>query len=378
MARAKKSSKTDRLPKGTISTQAVIQSLNEEQPQTETAATSKPKRKRAAKPSTKKAVAQKPAPPKPSSKKRTSRPKVLVTGISGNLGRLLAKRLHRIAEVHGVDMRPFRGLPKDVVVHHIDIRKKRCEDLFRNHNFQAVYHLGMHHNPRKFGEEHQNFNVMGTTKILDYCQRYQVPKMILLSSANIYGPHPNNPVFLTEDAPLLAGHKFPHIRDLIELDMLGQSFFWKHSEIESVILRPVHVVGPNMRNGITNYLRMDMIPRLLGFDPVLQIIHEEDVVEALVLAMKPGVKGIYNIIGPTGAPLSSIIKTLGKRSISIPHPLVKYLMAKLWDFKLSDFPAPEVDYARFICNVDGSRAKRDMDFSPRYSMKETLMALRGK
>jgi len=304
------------------------------------------------------------------------RPRVLVTGISGRMGRLLTQRLHRIAEVHGVDRRPFIGCPKDVVMHHLDIRKKRCEDLFRHNRYDAVYHLAVLHDPRRSSEEHHSFNVRGTMKILEYVQRYSVPKVVLLSSAAIYGPHPNNPQFLTEDSPLLAGQRFPQIRDLIELDMLAQSFFWKHAEIETVILRPVHIVGPNMRNAFTNYLRMRRPYKLMGFDPLIQIIHEADAVEALILAMRPGVRGIFNVAGGTAAPLSVIFKELGRKPFSLPHPLAKFIIAKLFEFNLSDFPAPEIDYTRFICIVDGSRAESLLGYHPKYSLRETLASLK--
>lgn len=344
---------------------------------TATRKTKKPA-KRATKANTdKKAVRKKTAKKKTVKKvvKKSDKPRVLITGISGRLGKMLARKLHRIAEVHGVDQRPFVGCPKDIVVHNLDIRKKRCENLFRNGNYQAVYHLGVMHNPRQSVTEHHSFNVTGTMKILDYCHKYNVPKVILLSSATIYGPHPNNHVYLTEDAPLLAGQSFPQIRDLIELDMLGQSFFWKNSEIETVILRPVQIVGPNISNAFTNYLRLKTIPVLLGFDPMTQIIHQNDMVQALVLAMQPGVKGIFNLTGTSAAPLSEMIKVMGKRSYGVPHPVAKFIMKRLWQLKLSDFPAPEVDYARFICTVDGSRAEKIMGFKPKYSMKETILSL---
>jgi UDP-glucose 4-epimerase len=51
---------------------------------------------------------------------------------------------------------------------------------------------------------------------------------VVLSSANVYGPRPDNPQFLTEEAPLLGSQDFSDIRDLIEVDMLAQSFFWRN------------------------------------------------------------------------------------------------------------------------------------------------------
>ena len=73
---------------------------------------------------------------------------VLVTGISGNLGRALAKLLHTETRVVGLDRRPFPGKPKDIAHHQLDIRKARVEDVFRRHRPEALIHLGIMHDPR--------------------------------------------------------------------------------------------------------------------------------------------------------------------------------------------------------------------------------------
>ncbi|MEI2638385.1 MAG: NAD-dependent epimerase/dehydratase family protein [Microthrixaceae bacterium] len=91
----------------------------------------------------------------------------------------------------------------------------------------AVVHLGIMHDPRASAADHHTWNVAGFQRLLEYVAQYDVPKLVVLSSANVYGPRPENPQFLTEDAPLLGGASFSEIRDLIEVDMLAQSFFWK-------------------------------------------------------------------------------------------------------------------------------------------------------
>src|SRR5437879_5564684 len=82
-------------------------------------------------------------------------------------------------------------------------------------------------------------------------------------------------------AQLMASQEFPAIRDLIEVDMMASSFFWKTPSIETVILRPVHILG-SVHNAPSNFLRLKYVPTLLGFDPMIQVIHELDVVEAIV------------------------------------------------------------------------------------------------
>ncbi len=137
------------------------------------------------------------------------RPAVVVTGISGNLGRTVAKLLHkREQRIIGIDRRPFVGRPKDLEMHQLDLRKKKAEDIFRKNEISAVIHMGIMHDPRMSEEEHHSFNVVGTTRLLEYCARYGVPKVVVLSSANVYGHSPDNSIFLPEDAPLMAASRF--------------------------------------------------------------------------------------------------------------------------------------------------------------------------
>ena len=299
---------------------------------------------------------------------------VLVTGACGRLGKRVIRVLHRERRVIGVDRRPFPDKPKDVVHEQLDIRRKKLKDLFRSDRIEAVIHLGVMHDPRASAAEHHSWNVAGFQKLLEYVGHYNVPKLVVLSSANVYGPQPDNAQFLGEDAPLLGGARFSEIRDLIEVDMLAQGFFWKHATTETVILRPVHIVG-EVHNAASNFLRLPTIPTLLGFDPMVQLVHESDVVRAMHAALRPGKRGIYNIAGAEAAPLSRIVKTLGRPSIPIPYTLGKAIMKRLWAFRLTNFPAPELDHIRFVCMVDDKKARTELGYKPETSFEDTVRSV---
>jgi UDP-glucose 4-epimerase len=306
----------------------------------------------------------------------TRKRKIVVTGISGRLGRLVAQHLHRDASLHvvGIDRRPLPGRPKDVEHLEVDLRSKKARDVFRAGDVHALIHLGLMHDPRATTEEHHSWNVGGTARLLEYCQVYQVPKVVTLSSANVYGPRHDNPQFLTEDAPLMATQAFPGMRDLVEVDMLACSFFWKAQKTETVVLRPVHILG-SVHNAPSNYLRLPIVPTILGFDPMVQVIHELDVVEALTLALKPGVRGIFNLAGPGEVPLSAVLRELGKSAVHVPYPVAHAMMIGLWRTKMTSFPVGELDHIRYICMVDGRRAREALGFRPRYSLRETIRAV---
>jgi UDP-glucose 4-epimerase len=307
---------------------------------------------------------------------KAERKKIVLTGIAGRLGRLVARRLHRRgdAEVVGIDRREFPGRPRDIEHVQVDLRSKKARDVFRAGDVAALVHMGVMHDPRAGEAEHHSWNVQGTARLLDAVASYGVPKVIVLSSADVYGPRPDNPQFLTEDAPLMAGQHFPAIRDLIEVDMLSSSFFWKQQSCETVILRPVHILG-GVHNAASNYLRLPYVPTLLGFDPMVQVVHEEDVVDAIMAALQPGARGIFNVVGPGEVPLSTILKELGRPTIPIPHPLARPFLSALWRGKLTSFPVPELDHIRFVCMVDGTRARDQLGYRARHTLKETIRAV---
>ncbi|MBI2895036.1 MAG: NAD-dependent epimerase/dehydratase family protein [Deltaproteobacteria bacterium] len=300
--------------------------------------------------------------------------KVVVTGICGRLGKRVTRMLHRAYSVEGIDRRPFPERPKDVIHHQIDIRRKKCRDVFRHGDVAAVVHLGIMHDPRASTEDRHTWNVDGFAKLLEYLDQYHVPKLVVLSSANVYGPRPGNPQFLTEEAPLMGGQNFPEIRDLIEVDMLAQSYFWRKPETETVILRPVHILG-SVKNAPSNYLRREWVPTLMGFDPMVQVIHEDDVVGAIVRALTPGVRGIFNLTGPGEIPLSRALDILHKPSVPLPASVITRVQKRLWRWRLTAFPAPEYDHIRFVCMVDGRRAREVLGFAPAHGLRDTLEAV---
>ncbi len=299
---------------------------------------------------------------------------VVITGICGRLGKGVARVLHRERKVIGVDRRPFLDKPKDVEHRQIDVRRKKLKDVFRAGKIDAVVHLGVMHDPRASAAEHHSWNVAAFVKLLEYVAQFQVPKLVVLSSANVYGPQPDNPQFLTEESPLLGGAAFSEIRDLIEVDMLAQSFFWKHPQTETVILRPVHILG-GVHNAASNYLRLDTVPTLLGFDPMVQVIHESDVVRAIQLALNGGVRGIFNVAGPDPLPLSRVIKIGGRPHLPVPYSIAKMFLNRMWSLRLSNFPVPELDHIRYVCMVDDARAKEVLGFAPLMSVDETVRSV---
>ena len=306
---------------------------------------------------------------------RDERPVVAITGVAGRLGRELARQLHRTHRVIGIDRRPCRGLPKDVEHYRLDLRRNRTEGIFRSNTIKAIVHCGILHNPRSGQAEHYSFNVVGLQRLLSHAKKYKVPKLIVLSTADVYGPSPFNATALSEEAPLMAAARFESIRDLVSIDMTALSFMWQHPKTETVVLRPVHIVG-KVANAASSYLNRPWCPRATGFDPMVQLVHQDDVVQALLLSMKPGVRGVFNIDGPSPVPVSLVLRELGRKQVSVPGPLLRFALRRMWRLRLTRFPAQEVDHIQWPATVDGSRARDELGYEPRRGLREIFRMLK--
>ena len=306
-------------------------------------------------------------------RRKQRRQTILITGIASRLGRMLSRKLHTDFDVIGIDHRGARHIPRNVTVHAVDIRRRPAEDVFRRNRIDAVVHLGSEGDRRRRTDRTSPMATKAR-RVLDLCQTHGVPKVVVLSSALIYGPNPNNDQYLTEEAPILAGQRFETMRDRVEIDLLSGTFFWQHSEADTVLLRPVSIVG-RIDTVPSRYLRARSIATVAGFDPMVQVISPEDVIEAVVLSLKPGVRGVFNLAGPRAVPLSVIIRKLGKRNIPIPEPLFRTVASLAMGVPRRAIPQAEIDYLKYVCMVDDSRARATLGYVPSLSLEQTLAPL---
>jgi UDP-glucose 4-epimerase len=111
---------------------------------------------------------------------------------------------------------------------------------------------------------------------------------------------------------------------------------------------------------------------------MIQLIHVEDVARALIDALRPEPKGVYNVVGAGEVPLSAVFRELGSSPIPVPHPVARPLLNVLFKYRVANFPTPELDHIQFLCAVDGSRWVKEVGWKPRYSMRETIRSVKGE
>ena len=322
------------------------------------------------------------APPEPAREaprpRRGAQPgeKLLITGIAGGQGRLIARRVGDFFQVSGVDRQPWEGFPSTVSMHVVDLRKRKFEDVFRTERPDALVHHAFVRHFRSAQEVRHEVNVLGTKRVLEYAIKYGVKRIVVLSSSYVYGALPDNPYYVDEDYPLNVSRTYPEIRDLAEVDSLATAFLWRHPEVVTTILRPVNTLGYYTHSTIGGYLRRRYVPTIMGFNPMMQFIHEEDVAEAVALALQTGAHGIFNVAGPGAVPLKVAIRETGGRAVPFPEPVARALFSRL--FRLGLFPTPSgaLDFLKYPCTVDGSAFSRATGFTPLFSLEDIFASVR--
>ena len=319
------------------------------------------------------ARAKKTAPSERRSPARLTRPRVLVTGAASALGRVLCRRLHRSYDVLAIDTRGFPDRPKDVEHHEMDLRRKAAQTLIKKKKPDLVVHIGPLHEERT--RLRGSALLESTATLLKLVEQVGAQKLVVISSSLLYGPSATSAAFMSEDAALLGGQRHPRMADAIAVDMMVQSFFWKSPKTETVILRPVHVIGPHLDNLVSRFLRQHNVPTLLGFDPMLQLLHEDDLVDAVAAALAPGARGVFNVVGMTQAPLSRVLQARHIRSWPLPMPLLTMALTRLSALRLTRVDERDLIHLKYSCLVDGRRAEKGLGFTARRGLKDALADL---
>lgn len=294
---------------------------------------------------------------------------MMVTGISGSLAQLVAQRLMRKGiTVVGVDYRRAPPhLHPDIKFYQANYNKTRFEDIFKRHRFSAVLHLGRVGNLKEELGKRFDLNVVGTQKIMNLCLQHAVRRLVVFSTFHIYGAHPANHIPISEDDPLRAGVEFPQIADAIQLDNMATTWVYRHPDVATCVLRPTNVVGPTIRNAMSNFLRAQRIPHLMGFNPMTQFIHETDMADAVALAAQTRHAGVFNVAGPGAMPWRSALKLARAETFPIPAPAA---MAYMKVF--TRFPLYLANFFRYPCVITDRLFRSTFEWTPRLSLEDTI------
>jgi UDP-glucose 4-epimerase len=305
---------------------------------------------------------------------------VAVTGAAGFLGSNLIGSLEedeRIGRIVAIDTAPPPTTGKKSRFYELDLTQPTAEarvaEILSAERVDSIAHLAFLAEPTHATAWAHELESVGTMHVTVAARQARVQKLVLWSHTWLYGAHPSNPNFLTEKHPLRAPKSEPFFADKIDAEEQARKLAQRSPGVVVTILRMAPILGPTVHNAFTRYLARRIVPTMMGFDPLVQFLHEVDAIAALHLALLRDVPGTFNIVGDGVLPLSTVIKVAGRIALPVPHPLARTLTALAWVAQLVEAPPTFLKYLRFLCVADGARAHAALGFTPAYTSREALL-----
>ncbi|MDK9557697.1 SDR family oxidoreductase [Marinobacter sp. M216] len=298
------------------------------------------------------------------------RPHILVTGAAGALAQQVINQLRDHCDLVAVDFREQVYLGDDIPSYCIDFNKRVFEDLFRRYEFDGVIHLGRIMSSQLTRMRRYNANVLGTQKLLDLSHKYGIKRVVVLSTFHVYGAVAYNPALIDESAPLKSAGLSADLIDSVELENLANIYLWRYPELNITILRPCNIVGPGVKNSISTLLASERAPVLAGFSPMMQFIHIDDMADAIVLAYKRPVRGVFNVAPQDWVAYQHALKLCSCRRIPIPSvpPVLPSLILRTLNLK--SFPSYLMAFFKYPVVIDGRAFAKEFGFEPKRPLKE--------
>ena len=305
---------------------------------------------------------------------------IVVTGAASFLGTNLIGLLEeddKVDRIVAIDIKAPSTAGKKTRSYEVDFThptiEARLAEIFAAERADTVVHLAFLSSPSHAAAWAHELESVGTMHVLVAARHAQIRKFLMWSQTMLYGAHPSNPNFLTERHPTRASHSEPYFVDKIEAEAEALRFAQRTQGTVVTILRTAPILGPTVHNHITRYLSRRLVPTMMGFDPLVQFVHEVDAIAAFKLAIDRDVPGTFNIVGDGVLPLSTVIKLAGRIALPIPHPIAESLVAMGWLAQIAEAPPSFLKYLRFLCVADGRRASEKMGFRPAYTSREALL-----
>lgn len=309
-------------------------------------------------------------------------PVVLVTGVSGHLGAVLAARLaadDAVARVIGVDTTP----PTPPVVRRLgrvefvraDIRNPLIAKVIGSAEVDTVVHLSISATPSAGGGRAvmKERNVIGTMQLLAACQKSEcVRRLVVKSTTAVYGVSSRDPTAFTEETEPPSSPLSGYAKDSTEIEGYVRGFGRRRPDIALMLLRFANIIGPLTDTPLTRYLSLPVVPTVLGFDPRLQFVHEDDVVDVLALASQQDYTGTVNVAGDGVLALSQAVRRAGRVALPVPEPATGVVARVLRRVGRIDFTPDQMRFLNFGRVVDTRRLREEFGHTLRFTTESAF------
>ncbi len=304
--------------------------------------------------------------------------RVLITGISGNLAGRLAQQLEAdpsVTEIVGIDVREPRVPLQRTEFVRADIRNPLVSRVVSTTGVDTVVHTATMAGPGAAGgrSRMKEQNVIGAMQLLAACQQSpDVRTFVLKSSTAVYGSDHADPALFAEDDTPATPPRSGYAADAAEIEGYARSFARRRSDVTLTILRFANFLGPQMDSVLASFFALPVVPSVLGFDPRLQFVHEDDGLEVLRRSVLEDHPGAYNVAGRGVMYLSQCVRKAGRVQVPLPMPMVSAVASVVRRTRRVDFSPEQLRFLQFGRAVDTVRLERDFGYTPRYSTSETF------
>jgi UDP-glucose 4-epimerase len=303
---------------------------------------------------------------------------VLVTGVSRYQGGLLAAKLSEdssIERVIGVDVEPPKTDVGRTEFVRADIRNPIIAKVIAAAKVDTVAHLSVIATPFGAGGRAamKEINVIGTMQLLAACQKApSVRKLVVKSTTAIYGSSSRDPALFTENMEPRALPRSGYAKDSVEVEGYVRGLGRRRPDVDVTLLRFANFIGPNIDTPLTRYFSLPVVPTVFGFDPRMQLLHEDDGMEVLRRAVVENHRGTFNVAGDGVVLLSQAIRRAGRTSVQFPSRAVTAVGSIFRRTGLVDFSPEQLQFLLYGRGVDTKRLAEDFGYTARYTTLEAF------
>jgi len=300
---------------------------------------------------------------------------VLVTGVSRYLGGRFARMLTAdpgVERVIGIDVIPPPHDIGSAEFVRADIRNPMIARIINQAEVDTVVHMNVIATPLSAGGRvsQKEINVIGTMQLLAACQKAtSIRRLVVKSSAAVYGSSPRDPAMFAEDMGPKALPRAGFGKDSVEVEGYVRGFSRRRADVEISMLRLANVVGPGLRTGLTDYLSLPVIPTPLGYDARLQLLHEDDALQALLLATMGPPVGIVNVAGDGIITVQQAAHLAGRPTLPVPLSAAGMLGQLVKRAGLADFSQDQMQYLAWGRGMDTTRMRDILRLEPQFTTR---------
>ncbi len=247
-------------------------------------------------------------------------------------------------------------------------------DVLREEQVETVVHMAFFTNPQRDRAYAHELESIGTLAVFAAAAAAGVSRVVMRSFTALYGARGQNPNFLVEARPLPSNSSLGWLADKLEAEQHAAQFAKRYPRMAVSVLRFAPLFGPGVRTFYTRIFDHRVVPVLMGYDPLVQLLHPEDALDALELALASPCRGPLNVVPRNAMPLRAVLHLAGKVPVPVAHPLAYAGADALWSSGLGSAPGGFVDFARYLFVADGERARTELGFMARHGSRESLQA----